>query len=232
MCLNSRSIRILARSLIVASFLMAATAHVRSQEVVDKLVATVSDGISTELITLSELKWQLALQPGIQLDPIRDEDLERARDSLIDQRIFALEARRFPRPAPENAVVKAEIERLSKYFPTLTDFEQRLRSVGFTSIQDDNFQKLIAQRVAIDNYVEFRFRSFVVITPEEINRYYREVYVPSFRRRQPGVVVPDLEAKRSEIRSTLLEERIADRITEFLDDAKRRIEIDLITDPQ
>ncbi|HMT06464.1 MAG TPA: hypothetical protein PKA82_00565 [Pyrinomonadaceae bacterium] len=203
----------------------------RSQDVVDRLIATVGDGSSVEVITLSDLKWQLALQPGVPLDRIRKEDLERARDSMVDQRIFALEAKRFPRPAPEDSVIKAEIERITKYFPSLADFEQRLRSVGFSSVKDENFERLIAQRVSIERYIEFRFKSFVVVTPEEINRYYREVYVPAFRRRQPGVVVPSLDEKRVELRAELVEERVADRISEFLDDAKRRIEVDLIAEP-
>lgn len=202
----------------------------RSQEVVDRLVATVSDGSSVEVITLSDIKWQLALQPNVPLDPMRKEDIERARDSLIDQRIFALESKRFPRPAPDAGVIKSEIARITKFFPSLADFEQRLRSVGFSSVMDENFEELITQRVLIEKYIEFRFSSFVVVTPDEISRYYRETYVPAFRRRQPGVVVPSLEDKRTEIRSTLIEERVADRISEFLDDAKRRIEIDIIAE--
>ena len=230
MCQTNRFTAIIARLLVIVSLVTAMTANVRPQELVDKLIATVSDGLSSELITLSDLRWQLALQPGVQLEPIRDEDLEKARDVIIDQRIFALEARRFPRPAPDDATVKSEIDRLASYFPSLAVFEERLRSVGFSSVKDDNFQKLIAQRVAIDNYVEFRFRSFVVITPEEINRYYRDIYVPSFRRRQPGVLVPTVESKRTEIRSILIEERVADRITDFLDDAKRRIVVDMVSE--
>jgi hypothetical protein len=213
--------------LTIALMAMAVTVA-RPQEIVDKLVATITDGTSIEVITLSEIKWQLALQPGILLDPMRKEDIERARDLMIDQRIFALEAKRFPRPNPDDSVIKGEVERIVKYFPSLADFEQRLRSVGFSSVKDENFEKLIAQRVAIDKYVEFRFSSFVVVTPEEINRYYRDVYIPTFRRRQPGVVVPSLDEKRSEIRALLVEERVADRISEFLEDAKRRVEIDLI----
>lgn len=213
--------------LTVALMAMAVTVA-RPQEIVDKLVATITDGTSVEVITLSEIKWQLALQPGILLDPMRKEDIERARDLMIDQCIFALEAKRFPRPNPDDSVIKSEVERIVKYFPSLADFEQRLRSVGFSSVKDENFEKLIAQRVAIDKYVEFRFSSFVVVTPEEINRYYRDVYIPTFRRRQPGVVVPSLDEKRSEIRALLVEERVADRISEFLEDAKRRVEIDLI----
>jgi len=232
---DAENITVFARSsktFSVVCLMLFVTATIRSQEVVDRLVATVSDGASIEVVTLSDVKWQLALQPNVPIDPPTKEDLERARDLLIDQRIFALEAKRFPRPAPEESVINSEIARIAKFFPTLADFEQRLRVVGFTSVKDENFERLISQRVSIDKYIEFRFSSFVVVTPDEISRYYRETYVPSFRRRQPGVVVPTLDAKRVEIRAALVDERVADRISEFLDDAKRRVEIDIVAEPQ
>lgn len=62
----------------------------QAQQLVDKTVATVSDGIRTELITLSDLRWQLAVQPGVSLSPASSEDLNRALQTQIDQRLFAL----------------------------------------------------------------------------------------------------------------------------------------------
>jgi len=35
-----------------------------AQQVVDKMVATINGGVRTELITYSDLMWQLALQPA------------------------------------------------------------------------------------------------------------------------------------------------------------------------
>ena len=65
-------------------------------------------------------------------------------------------------------------------FPSTSEFENRLRIVGFDSVKDENFQRLMEQRVAIEKYIDFRFRSFAVITPEEEERYYREKFVPEF----------------------------------------------------
>ena len=48
---------------------------VRAQQIVDKIVATVNDGVKTELITYSDLRWQLALQPGPPLAPPRPKTL-------------------------------------------------------------------------------------------------------------------------------------------------------------
>ena len=45
-------------------------------------------------------------------------------------------------------------------------------------------------RIAIEKYLDFRFRSFTVVTPKEIADYYRDVYVPRWRRQTPGRIIP------------------------------------------
>ncbi len=201
-----------------------------AQTVVDKTVATVSDGVRTELITYSDLLWQLALQPGSPLAPPSQEDLNRALQTLINQRLFAVEAERLPRSAPSEAEINAKIAELLSHFASTADFERRLQQVGFTSIKDDNFERIIRERVAIEKYLDFRFRSFVVITPEDEARYYRDVFVPDFRRRFPGLIMPTLDEKRVEINRTLTEEKVAADIETFLDEAKRRVEIVIISE--
>ena len=227
--------RVILRSVIAFAFIFAVISFVEplktySQEIVDKTVASISDGISTEMISLSDIRWQLALQPEFPLDPARKQDLDGALQTLINQRIFALEARRFPRPAPTEEMIKTEIDRLVRYFGSATAFEKRLRQVGFDSIKDDNFEALIAQRISIENYIDFRFRSFVIVSADEIDRFYRETYVPEFRQKRLGIVMPTIEEKRQEIRELLAGQRIASRIETFLDDAKRRVEIEMLSD--
>jgi hypothetical protein len=198
---------------------------IQAQNVVDKTVATVSDGIRTELITFSDLKWQLALQPGVPISPPRSEDLNLALTLLINQRIFALEAERIPRPAPTEKEVDAEIKRILTLFPSTSDLVRRLQTVGFESIKDDNFQRMIGKRVAIEKFIDFRFRSFIVNTGEEETRYYNTVYAPEFRNKYKGVVLPTLEEKRQEIDRLLTESKVLSNIEAFLDDSKRRVEI-------
>lgn len=204
--------------------------QVSAQQTVDKTVATVSDGVRTELITYSDLVWQLALQPNTPINPPSSENLNIALQIIINQRLFALEAERLPRTAPTAAETDEEIKRVLAIFPSTAEFERRLKSVGFDSIRDDNFERLMAQRVAIEKYLDFRFRSFAVINPEDENRYYREIFTPDFRRRFPGSLMPSIEEKREEIKQLLVERKVADDIEDFLDDAKRRVEIIILSE--
>ena len=213
------------RFTLAAAFLVFLAGNIPAQEVVDKTVATVGDGVKTELITLSDLRWQLALQPNIPLDPASPEDLNRALQLLINQRIFALEAERLPRAAPNGQEIAGEISRVLSLFTSTAEFEKRLRIVGFDSVKDDNFERLMAERVAIEKYLDFRFRSFVVITAEDEAKHYRDVFVPDFRSRFPGLLMPTLDEKRIDINRDLTEQKVAESIEAFLDEAKRRIEI-------
>ena len=218
------------RAVAVALVLLAGSALPSpGQQMVDKTVATVSDGVRTELITYSDLKWQLALQPGVPINPPSSDDLNRALRLLIDQRLFSLEAERLPREPATKAEINAKISELVSHFRPAAEFERRLNLVGFKSVSDPNFEQLIAQRIAIDKYLTFRFRSFIVITAEDEAQYYRDFYVPEFRRKNPGVIVPSLQSRRAEIVEALTEERVAQQMEAFLDEAKRRSEIVILS---
>jgi hypothetical protein len=203
----------------------------RAQEIVDKTVATVSDSVRTELITYSDVKWQLALQPGAPLEAPTKDDLDQALRLIIDQRLITLETRRIPTISVTEAETQAEIKRIVDQFPSVSDFVTRLRAVGFESITDYNFQKLIEQRVAIDKYLDFRFRSFVIITVEEEESYYKDVYVPAFRTRNPGVVVPPIAEVRNQINQELTTNRIGSDLDRFLDTSRERAQIVILNEP-
>ena len=208
--------------------IFAAAFSAGAQEIVDKTVAVVSNGGRFQLITYSDIMWQMALQPGVQLEKPRSEDLNQALQTLINQRVFALEAERVPRMAPTEKEIADKIAETLSFFPTAAAFEARLKQVGFDSVKDENFERLIAQRVAIEKYIDFRFTSFVVVTSDEEAKYYRDTFTPEFRRRSPGLLLPPLEEKRAEINQILTRQKIGTAIERFLDEAKGRVEIEIL----
>jgi hypothetical protein len=225
-----RMSRGLKKGVLTAAILLAAAAFGLAQDVVDKTVAVVSDSSRSELIAYSDLMWQLALQPGTPIDPPRSEDLNQALQLLIKQRLFALEAERLPRVAPTDAEIEQKIAETLSYFPSPAAFEARLKLVGFDSVQDEAFQHIIAQRVAIDKYVDFRFGSFIVITPEDEASYYRNIFVPEFRRNSPGSIMPTLDEERNQINQILTRNKTAAGIEAFIDEAKRRATIEILSE--
>ena len=225
---GSINLEMIVKSAFAMLFFLAFTAGSNAQQVVDKTVAVVSDGARFELITYSDLLWQLALQPNTPLSPPTSEDLNQALQLLINQRLFALEAKRLPRVAPSEAEIDRKISDILSFFPSAAVFEARLKTVGFDSVRDPAFERIIAERVAIDKYVDFRFGSFIVVTADEEAKYYRDVFMPNFRSRSPGRLMPTLEEARSEVNQTLTRQKTAAGIERFLDEAKRRVEIEVL----
>jgi len=191
---------------------------VAAQRVVDKMVATINAGARTDLITYSDLLWQLALEPNTPLDNPTSADLNRALRLVIDQRLILQEAEKLPTIAPTAQEISDERDEYAKLFASPAEFQQRLLRVGLTS-------EKLNERERIEKYLDFRFRNFVVISQDEIASYYKDVYVPRLRARSPGQIVPTLEQAKADIEKILTEAKIESDTDAFLDTARERAEI-------
>src|SRR5205085_10357767 len=224
---RGRRAKIFARALAALSllpFALCLAPRARAQEVVDRMVAVVNDG---GLITYSDLLWQLALQPDVPLDRPRQEDLRRALDLLIGQRLILQEAEKLPAVVPTQKEIDDELKRLIGFFPSLSAFYERLGRVGLG--QDSaQLREIVQDRVRIQKYLDFRFGSFVVVTPKEVEDYYRDVYVPRHRRQSPGQLVPELKAVHDEIQGEITQRKIASDTDDFLDQARAAAEITIL----
>jgi hypothetical protein len=197
-----------------------------AQQVVDRMVATVNAGVRTELITYSDLMWQLALQPNTPLDNPRSEELNHALRLLIDQRLILQEAEKLPTIVPTQKEISDARAELARNFASEPVFRERLQRVGLTS---EKLDEIVEQRLKMEKYLDFRFRNFVVISQKEIADYYRDVFAPRFKSRSPGRIVPTLDEARAEIESTLKETKIESDTDAFLDTARDRAEIVILS---
>ena len=207
---------------LVGAFLSAVAPVCAAQQVVDKMVATVNAGVRTDLITYSDLLWQLSLQPGTVLDNPTSADLNRALRLLIDQRLILQEAEKIPTIVPTQKEVSDARDELARNFSSASEFQVRLQRVGLTS---EKLDEIVEQRLKMEKYLDFRFRNFVVISQKEIADYYTQTYVPRFRARSPGRIVPTLEQARDEIQKMMTEAKIESDTDAFLDTARERAEI-------
>jgi hypothetical protein len=188
-------------------------------EVVDRMVAVVNGG---ELITYSDLLWQLALQPNVPIDSPRREDLKRALELLIDQRLVVQEADKLPHVHATEKEMDDALTALINRFPSREEFQRRVERVGLTAAQ---LREIIHERIDMEKYLDFRFRSFTVVTPQEVEAYYKDVYVPRHRRTRPGVVVPVLKDVYNELQSELVERKIESDTDNFLEEARDAAQI-------
>jgi hypothetical protein len=200
----------------------------RGQSVVDKMVATVnSGGVRPSLITYSDLLWQLALQPDVPVENPSSENLNRALNLVISQRLILQEAEKLPAIEPTSKEIEDRLKEFIKIFPTQEEFYRRITHAGLSS-DSEQLKEIVRQRLIIEKYLDFRFRSFTVVTQKEVEEYYRDVWLPRLRRQQPGRLVPELKDVYKNVESELTENKIESDTDEFLDSTRERAEITIL----
>jgi hypothetical protein len=193
----------------------------KAQIVVDKTVATINNGSLTvpDVITYSDLVWQMALQPDTPIDKPASKDLNTALKRVEDQRLILLEAKKLPGSEPTAKEIQDRRDELAREFGSAAVLQERMARVGLTTEQ---LNEILSERIEVENYIDFRFRAFVLISDKEIVGYYNEFYG---RQRNTGHIVPTLAEAREAIRSKLTEEKIATQIDNFVDSLRERAEI-------
>jgi len=199
-------------------FALCATAN--AQLIPDQMVASVNNGSQTtpDLITYSDLVWQLALEPGrpINQHP-SSQALNQALARLEEQLLVLQEARKLPLAQTTAAqkdfddAVKQRRDELAQLFGSAAHLEERMKSVGLTSEQLD---QILRDRLTMERYIDFRFRPFALVSAKEISDRYEKEFGP---QRGGGKIVPTLEKEHDRIEHDLIEEKIQDEIDKFID---------------
>jgi hypothetical protein len=214
---------------VALTFLFLLTAHcllltaASAQTVSDKMVATVTNGsrATPDLITYSDLVWQLTLEPGTPVpDHPSSAELNHALRLLEDQLLILQEARKLPSAdtaegiAARDKEVNVRRDELAQAFGGQQPLQERMARVGLTTGQLD---QILRDRVMVDQYLDFRFRAFTVVTPREIQERYDQTYG---RLKNSGRIVPTLEEVRSRIEQELANQKIEADIDKFVDDLR------------
>jgi hypothetical protein len=211
--------------LALCSLLFALCAAAQAQTIPDKMVASVTNGTraTPDLITYSDLVWQLALEPDTQFsERPGSAQLKRALRLVEDQLLILQEARKLPSAdtAEANAARDKEVEdrlnELARLFGSRALLEGRMTRVGLTT---DQLRAILRDRVMVEQYLDFRFRAFAVVTDREIQDRYNQRYG---RLRNSGQIVPTLEQVRAQIQGDLMEEKIETEIDKFVDELREQ----------
>jgi len=210
---------------LLCSLLFALCASAPAQTTPDKMVASVTNGTraTPDLITYSDLVWQLALEPDTPFsERPSSAQLNHALRVVQDQLLILQEARKLPSAdTPEaNAAREADVQemrdRLARALGSSPRLEDRMARIGLTTVQLD---LILRDRVMVEQYLDFRFRAFAVVTDREIQDRYNQKYG---RLRNSGQIVPTLEQVRPQIQHDLMEEKIEAEIDKFIDELREQ----------
>lgn len=214
-----------ARILLLLTAVCLLPSAVRAQTIPDKMVASVTNGTraTPDLITYSDLVWQLALEPDTPFsERPSSAQLNRALRTVQDQLLILQEARKLPSAdtpeatAARDKQVDDKVNELARLLGSRSALQERMTRVGLTTVQ---LHVILRDRVMVEQYLDFRFRAFAVVTEREIQDRYNQTYG---RLRNSGQIVPTLEQVRAQIERDLTEAKIEAEIDKFVDELREQ----------
>jgi hypothetical protein len=194
-----------------------------AEEVVDRTVAVVGD----RAITLSEVKEQLALEAldrGESVD-VNPERYREVTQRLIRLRLVQREMSLAGFIGATDADVQRQWEAMKQGFDGETAFQQALAGRGLTQ---ETVREFLRQQLDFEGFVDFRFRTGLVIPRGEIETYYEKEYKPSL----PALMrPPPLEQVYSELEADLIDRRVDPLLEDWISRVRSQTRITIVDTP-
>jgi hypothetical protein len=187
-------------------------------QTVDGVAARIEDDILTE----SEVRELGAFQQLV--DGSEKPRTERIRE-LADQWIVRGEIETAKYPPPTGADADRAYAQLEAQFPSPEEFTSRCAAAGLTEAA---VRRMLVQQLYLSRFLDFRFRPAAQIDQKQLETYYNDEFVPQLKARNQAV--PALEDVEDTIREVLIQRAINERATQWLDDTRSRLKIDVMSD--
>jgi hypothetical protein len=219
-----RDVRRTSRGLVALLLLAVAVpaAGARAQTVLDETVAIVNG----ELIAKSDVLWNLALAADVSPEDFWKSHIQRSMlESVLDQTLLLQEAATLPAIRVSDEEVDERIKAISDGFVSADDPDRFVRRQALVGLTRDRFEEIVRDRLRIEKFVDFRFKSFVVVTEAELDRFFETEIRPTLVER--GLVVTDQEKARlrPEAERGVVEEKTNAAIEAYLASARDGAEI-------
>jgi len=171
-------------------------------EVIDKIAAVV-DG---QIITFSDIRLEHQIQSVLGDPPETDEDLLK---SMIDRVLLEEEMAQFPSLDVSDDEVDERMKAISD-----------LHGVAPSAVRNAIVRKLQRRR-----YLDLRYRQFIVVSSEEIEKEYETTFAPEAVKR--GIAVPDLKTIEENLRMILFEKKVSEEVEVSLRDLHLRSNVEI-----
>ena len=184
---------------------------------VDGVAARIEDDVLLE----SEVRELGAFQQLVDGSPKPRTD--RIRE-LADQWIVRGEIEAAKYPPPSAADVDRAYAQLAAQFSSPEEFTKRCAAAGLTEAA---VRRMLAQQLHLSRFLDYRFRPAAQIDAKQVNAYYQDEFSPQLKARNQSI--PPLANVEDTIREVLIQRAISDRATQWLDDTRTRLKIDIVS---
>ncbi len=209
------------RVFLLISLLLLTVAATAPAEIIDRIAAIIED----QVITTSEIDQMVLLQiiprnSGESMDDYR----HRLLLWMIAQTLRYRDVQRFGSEDVSKDAIEARLQEIVARFPSPEAFQQ---AVSKAELSMDEIRALVKRQLQVEAYVEERFSPMIFVPLEEVEQYYREVWLP--QRRDRGLPPQPLSEVRPEIRALLKSERLQQEIDRWTEELRSRANVDVYT---
>lgn len=196
---------------------------------VDRVVASIGNEAITESDVIQEYRFETFLADGrVPSKSPTPPAFKAVEMRLVDQMLLERQLKLDPvKSSPITQQSLQQMETMRKKFRTSGDFEAALRSLRMN--QGELLNKLEEQR-AILQMIDDRFRpaADADVGSEDIQHYYREVFLPEFARKATGPA-PPLSKVQGKIHEILVQKQISELLQEWLTELRRATSVRIIS---
>jgi len=189
-------------------------------EEIDRLLVAVNGRVVTEGDLRLAHNLNALLAPGGNgAERSREDELSR----LIDLELMRQELTNFAAIKADESEIESRMQDLRNKYAEIGGLPALLRDLG---LQESELRSYIGLQISTEKFIQFRFRPFVTVSPEEILAYYRQKLVP---RLEKSSRVPDLEEVTAQIEEILAQEKVNTAVDNWLKDIRRHSRIESFT---
>ena len=188
-------------------------------EIVDRIAITAGQQVITEL----QLDEELRVAALLNHQPIDRGVAARraAADRLIEQLLIKREMDVSHYPPPEPADVDQFVEQVRTAVAGTENFEETLRRYN---LSEAVLREHLAMQLTTLQFIEFRFRPELGISPTDIETYYQEE-LSRWNAEGAGARAPTLAESSESIRRKLAEQRTDQALDAWLAESRKQVAV-------
>ena len=191
-------------------------------EILDKVVAVVGKNV----ITASEVAQQLRLESFINQRPVDNSSAARslALRRLIDQSLISQEMLITSFLGVSDEQIKQELAASRQQeFPNGMSFDAALKAYN---LSEEDLRDFLRRQLNMLRFIDFRFRTGMEISEDEIKSYYENSYTPQVRLVEAGVPEPLTEV-HGQIRQIVAQQQVDALLDDWLKRVRATSRIDI-----
>ena len=196
-------------------------------EIVDRIVAVVGDRAIAWSAAYEEANYEAfrkhAEPPSASVAGPLSQELRTVLGVLIDQALLQQQLSRSPVALSGSEDIESRLAEIASEYPSPEAYREAL--VRYHLSEEQLIARLTRESFMLA-FVDAALRPQVRVVPEDVDTYYRDVFVPELRAARSGAEAPPIEEVRGQIEEILTQQQINRLLDEWLQQLRRSTRIE------